>query len=51
MANIGGRSIGIVTLLILAGIILFVFPEPMTSGLGITLILIGVVVWILMEFL
>jgi len=31
-------------LLVLAGIILFLVPEPATSGLGVTLIVVGAIV-------
>lgn len=38
---------GLISLLLLAGVVLFVIPEPATSGLGILLIGVGVVLWIL----
>lgn len=37
---------GLITLLIVAGAALFVFPEPATSGLGILLLSLGVVAWL-----
>lgn len=37
---------GAISLLLLAGVALFVFPEPATSALGIVLISIGVVAWL-----
>lgn len=37
---------GIAALLILVGVVLFFFPEPATSAVGIALISVGVVVWI-----
>ena len=41
----------LVALLIAAGVILFLFPEPVTSTLGIILIGIGVVAWLADLFL
>lgn len=38
---------GLITLLIVAGAVLFLFPEPATSGLGVLLLSIGVVAWLL----
>lgn len=38
---------GVITLTILAGVALFLFPEPATSGLGILLIGVGVVAWLI----
>jgi len=38
---------GLAGLLLLAGIALFLFPEPATSGIGILLIATGVAVWLL----
>lgn len=38
------------TLLIVAGVILFIFPEPMTSMAGIVLVLAGVASWALGRF-
>lgn len=38
---------GLITLTIVAGVVLFLFPEPATSGLGILLIAIGVVAWLI----
>lgn len=38
---------GLVTLLLVAGVALFVFPEPATSALGLALIAVGVAFWVL----
>ena len=38
---------GIVGLLLIAGVVLFFFPEPSTSVIGIALIGLAVVVWII----
>ena len=37
---------GLITLLIVGGAILFLFPEPATSGLGILLMGLGVLLWL-----
>lgn len=37
---------GGITMLLVGGVILFVFPEPITSTIGILLIATGVVMWI-----
>lgn len=37
---------GIITLLVVVGIVLFLIPEPGTSTLGLLLIGIGVVAWV-----
>lgn len=37
---------GLISLTIVAGVILFLFPEPGTSALGILLITVGVVAWV-----
>lgn len=37
---------GLITLLLVAGIVLFLFPEPATSGLGILLLLAGGTLWL-----
>lgn len=37
---------GLVTLLIVGGAILFFFPEPATSGLGILMMGLGVLLWL-----
>ena len=37
---------GLITLLIVVGVVLFLFPEPGTSALGILLIGVGVVAWL-----
>ncbi|WP_254534526.1 hypothetical protein [Halomarina litorea] len=47
--NIGG--LGLVGLLLVIGIVLFLFPEPVTSGLGISLIVAAVVLWAIQELL
>ena len=36
----------LITLLIVGGAILFVFPEPATSGLGVLLVTLGVLAWL-----
>lgn len=38
---------GLITLLIVAGVVLFLFPEPATSGLGVLLLSIGVIAWLI----
>ncbi|WP_227377133.1 hypothetical protein [Haladaptatus halobius] len=48
-SNIAG--LGLVGLLLIAGIILFVFPEPATSGIGVMLIIAAVIVWAVQRFL
>lgn len=37
----------LITLLIVGGAILFLFPEPVTSGIGILLVTIGVLGWLI----
>ncbi|WP_435180103.1 hypothetical protein [Halorussus sp. AFM4] len=37
---------GLIGLLLIAGVILFFFPEPFTSTIGIALIALGVIAWI-----
>lgn len=37
---------GLITLLIVGGAVLFLFPEPATSGLGALLMGIGVIAWL-----
>ena len=37
---------GLISLVLLAGVVLFFFPEPATSALGILLLGVGVVAWI-----
>lgn len=37
---------GIITLLIVGGAILFVFPEPMTSAIGVLMLGAGVLFWL-----
>lgn len=39
-------DVGLITLLLVAGVVLFVFPEPVTSGLGILLVLTGAALWL-----
>ena len=38
---------GLIGLLLIAGVVLFFFPEPTTSIIGIALLAIGVVAWII----
>ena len=38
---------GLIGLLLVVGVVLFVFPEPSTSALGILLIVTGVLAWII----
>ena len=38
---------GLIGLVLIAGVVLFLFPEPATSGLGVLLIAIGVVAWLI----
>lgn len=47
--DLGG--LGLVGLLLLIGLILFVFPEPATSGLGVTIIVIALIVWAVSRFI
>lgn len=47
--DLGG--LGLVGLLLLIGLILFLFPEPATSGLGVTIIVIALIVWAVSRFL
>lgn len=47
--NIGG--LGLVGLLLVVGVVLFLFPEPLTSGLGGTLIAAAVLLWVAQELL
>lgn len=47
MARSRTPAIGGASLLIVIGIVLFVFPEPATSGVGLLLLLVGLVLWIL----
>lgn len=42
-------ALGLVGLLLVVGVVLFVFPEPATSGLGILLIATAVVLWLVQE--
>jgi hypothetical protein len=44
-------GIGLVGLLLVIGVILFVLPEPVTSGLGMTLIGFAIVIWLYREVL
>ncbi len=37
---------GLAALLIIIGVVLFFFPEPITSFAGIALVLIGAIVWL-----
>lgn len=36
---------GTAALLILAGVLLFVFPEPVTSAVGVVLVVAGILLW------
>ena len=38
---------GLISLILIAGVVLFLIPEPATSGIGILLIGAGVVLWLL----
>lgn len=46
-ANDSSWGGGLITLLIVIGAVLFVFPEPATSAVGILLIAIGVIGWLI----
>ena len=37
---------GLIALLLVTGVILFFFPEPFTSTIGIALIALGVIAWV-----
>ena len=37
---------GIITLLIVGGAVLFVFPEPITSGVGVLMMGAGLLLWL-----
>lgn len=37
---------GLITLLLVAGVILFLFPEPITTSIGIILLAAGVILWV-----
>lgn len=37
---------GLITLLIVGGVVLFLFPEPATSGLGLILLTFGILAWL-----
>ena len=41
---------GVITVILITGVVLFLFPEPATSMLGIVLIVIGVVAWLVDAF-
>lgn len=43
----GLGGVGLAGLLILVGLVLFIFPEPATSGLGVVLMVLGVLLWLL----
>lgn len=49
--DIGGLELGTVGLLLLGGVILFFFPEPLTSTVGIALIVIAILIWAANEFM
>ena len=36
----------LIPILLIAGVLLFLFPEPATSALGIVFVVIGVVLWL-----
>lgn len=38
-------GIGLGGLLVLVGLVLFIIPEPATSGLGVALMVLGLIVW------
>lgn len=42
---------GIFSLLLIAGVILFIFPEPITSFVGILLLLTGAVGWLISKLI
>jgi hypothetical protein len=42
LPNLGG-----VSLLIVIGVLLLVFPEPATSGIGLLLLLVALILWVL----
>lgn len=44
-------GLGLVGLLFVAGAILFFFPEPATSGIGVMLIIAAVIIWVIQRFL
>lgn len=49
MARMGGM--GLIGILLVIGVVLFFFPEPVTSGLGIALIVAAAVLWVVQEVL
>lgn len=49
MARMGGMSL--IGLLLIVGIILFFFPEPITSGLGVALIVAAALLWVAQQVL
>lgn len=44
-------ALGLAGVLLVIGVILFLFPEPATSGLGMTLIGIAIMLWVVREIL
>lgn len=42
----GWFDAGVITLTLLVGLALFLFPEPLTSGVGVVLMGVGVVAWL-----
>lgn len=38
---------GLISLVIIAGVVLFLIPEPATSGLGVFLIVAGAIAWVI----
>ena len=45
--KLGSAGFGLGGLLILVGLVLFIIPEPATSGLGVVLMVLGVLLWLL----
>lgn len=39
-------DLGLAGILLVAGVVLFLFPEPITSGIGVLLVVVGVIVWL-----
>ena len=49
-SKLTGGSAGLAGLLLLVGIVLFLFPEPTTSFLGLFIALAGAVLWLAGKF-
>lgn len=49
--NFGGLTTGLAGTLLLVGFILFIIPEPATSGIGTALMLAGLVLWVVQTVL